>query len=124
MKDDQSLSHRKWGCKYHVVFIPKYRRKRTFGTLRTRGRLCRRPGYPRFHALPAPDEALSTYQRRAESRAFGFRFIRLPWTHPKSRKNVPAASGSEPLSVCAFPIGKGSERHREPKRRVELVVET
>ena len=26
MKDYQSLSHTKWDCKYHVVFIPKYRR--------------------------------------------------------------------------------------------------
>ena len=31
MKDYQSLSHTKWDCKYHVVFIPKYRRKRIFG---------------------------------------------------------------------------------------------
>ncbi len=29
-----SLSHTKWECKYHVVFIPKYRKKRIFGTLR------------------------------------------------------------------------------------------
>ena len=34
MKDYQSLSHTKWDCKYHVVFIPKYRRKRIFGKLR------------------------------------------------------------------------------------------
>ena len=27
MYDYQSLSHTKWECKYHVVFIPKYRRK-------------------------------------------------------------------------------------------------
>ena len=29
-----TLSHSKWECKYHVVFIPKYRRKRLFGELR------------------------------------------------------------------------------------------
>ena len=34
MKDYESLSHTKWDGKYHVVFIPKYRRKRIFGTLR------------------------------------------------------------------------------------------
>ncbi len=34
MKDYQSLSHTKWDCKYHVVFLPKYRRKRIFGTVR------------------------------------------------------------------------------------------
>ncbi len=27
MDDYESLSHSKWECKYHVVFIPKYRRK-------------------------------------------------------------------------------------------------
>jgi putative transposase len=34
MKDYQSLNHTKWDCKYHVVFIPKRRRKRVYGTLR------------------------------------------------------------------------------------------
>ncbi len=34
MKEYQSLSHTKWDCKYHVVFIPKYRRKKIFGTVR------------------------------------------------------------------------------------------
>jgi putative transposase len=30
----QSLSHSKWDCKYHVVFIPKKRRKVLFGRAR------------------------------------------------------------------------------------------
>ena len=34
MKDYASLSHTKWDCKYHVVFIPKYRRKKIFGAVR------------------------------------------------------------------------------------------
>ena len=34
MNDYQSLSHSKWECKYHVVFIPKYRRKVMYGQLR------------------------------------------------------------------------------------------
>ena len=29
-----SLSHSKWDCKYHVIFIPKGRRKLLFGNLR------------------------------------------------------------------------------------------
>ena len=33
MKEYQSLSHTRWDCKYHVVFIPK-RRKSIFGELR------------------------------------------------------------------------------------------
>ena len=34
MKDDQSLAHTKWNCKYHIVFAPKYRRKVFFGEKR------------------------------------------------------------------------------------------
>ena len=25
--DNKSLSHTRWNCQYHIVFIPKYRRK-------------------------------------------------------------------------------------------------
>ena len=42
MHDWQSLSHVRWDCKYHVVFIPKYRRKVLFGKLRGQiGRILR-----------------------------------------------------------------------------------
>jgi putative transposase len=34
MKDYRSLSHTRWDCKYHVVFIPKRRKKKVFGVLR------------------------------------------------------------------------------------------
>ena len=34
MKEYQSLSHTRWDCKYHVVFIPKRRKKKVFGALR------------------------------------------------------------------------------------------
>ena len=30
MTDYRSLSHTRWECKYHVVFIPKGRRKRLY----------------------------------------------------------------------------------------------
>ncbi len=43
MEDYRSLSHTKWQCKYHVVFIPKYRRRTLFGVVRRElGRLFRR----------------------------------------------------------------------------------
>ena len=45
----QSLSHSKWDCKYHVVFVPKRRRKVIFGQTR------RHLG-PIFHALARPKE--------------------------------------------------------------------
>src|SRR5690242_10474665 len=31
MEDHSSLCHSKWQCKYHVVFIPKYRKKKLYG---------------------------------------------------------------------------------------------
>ena len=34
MRDWQSQSHVKWYCKYHVVWVPKYRKKALFGQLR------------------------------------------------------------------------------------------
>lgn len=30
----ESLSHSKWDCKYHVVFVPKYRKKMLYGKIR------------------------------------------------------------------------------------------
>jgi len=38
-----SLNHSRWECKYHVVFIPKYRKKAIFGQLRSElGEILRR----------------------------------------------------------------------------------
>ncbi|UYM15638.1 IS200/IS605 family transposase [Endozoicomonas euniceicola] len=34
MRDYKSLAHTRWDCKYHIVFIPKKRRKVIYGNLR------------------------------------------------------------------------------------------
>ena len=34
MREWQSQSHVRWYCKYHVVFVPKYRKRSLYGTLR------------------------------------------------------------------------------------------
>jgi len=34
MEDIQSLRHTVWDCKYHVIWIPKYRKKVLYGQLR------------------------------------------------------------------------------------------
>ena len=36
MHEWSTLSHVRWECKYHVVIIPKYRRKIIYGKLRQR----------------------------------------------------------------------------------------
>ena len=49
MHDWTSLSHVRWDCKYHVVFVPKYRKKALFGKFRRQvgeilNDLCRQHG--------------------------------------------------------------------------------
>ena len=34
MRQVESLNHTRWECKYHILFIPKYRRKVLFGQIR------------------------------------------------------------------------------------------
>ena len=34
MSETRTLNHTEWECKYHVVFIPKYRRKVIYGQVR------------------------------------------------------------------------------------------
>jgi putative transposase len=49
MDEKENLCHTKWECKYHVVWIPKYRRKKLFSGLRgDLGEV--------FHALAAQKE--------------------------------------------------------------------
>ena len=32
--DNESLSHTKWCCRYHIVFAKKYRRKEIYGRIK------------------------------------------------------------------------------------------
>jgi len=59
MREWQSQSHVKWYCKYPVVFVPKYRRRAIYGTLRRQiggilRELCRQVGIELVegHAMP------------------------------------------------------------------------
>ena len=36
MHDWKSLSHVRWDCKYRIVFVPKYRKKKLYGKYRNR----------------------------------------------------------------------------------------
>ncbi len=51
MRQVNSLNHTRWECKYHIVFIPKYRRKVLFG------RICQEPGEV-FHRLARQKESM------------------------------------------------------------------
>ena len=59
MHEWESLSHVRWECKYHVVIIPKYRKKVLYGRLRREigpilRELCRQRGVELLegHAMP------------------------------------------------------------------------
>jgi len=60
MHDWQSLSHVRWECKYHVVIVPKYRKKKLFGKFRVRvgeiiKDLCRQRGVELIEGHLMPD---------------------------------------------------------------------
>jgi putative transposase len=56
MDDYESLSHSKWECKYHVVFIPKYRRKVIYGELRQQlGDVFRKLALQKESKIEVPD---------------------------------------------------------------------
>ena len=58
--DNQSLSHSRYNCTYHIVFIPKYRRKVMFGNLRKEigeaiSKVCKMEGVTIIKAATLPD---------------------------------------------------------------------
>ena len=60
MHDWQSLSHVRWECKYHVVFVPKFRKKQLYGKFRRRvglilRELCRQRGVELLEGHLMPD---------------------------------------------------------------------
>jgi len=60
MHEWQSLSHVRWECKYHVVTVPKYRKKRLYGQFRKEvGKiirdLCRQKGIELIEGHLMPD---------------------------------------------------------------------
>jgi len=60
MHDWQSLSHVRWDCKYHIVIVPKYRKKALYGKFRKRvgevlRDLCRQRGLEVLEGHLMPD---------------------------------------------------------------------
>ena len=58
--DKNTLSHTRWGCKYHIVFAPKYRRQVIYGKIREDiceilTSLCKRKGVEIIEAEWCPD---------------------------------------------------------------------
>ena len=80
MHDWESLSHVKWDCKYHVVFVPKYRQKKLYGKFRRKvgeifRHLCRQRGVELMEGHLKPDHVhmcLKIPPKYSVSHAIGF----------------------------------------------------
>lgn len=60
MHDWQNLSHVRWECKYHVIIVPKYRKRVLYGKIRRRvgeilRDLCRQRGIEMMEGHLMPD---------------------------------------------------------------------
>ena len=80
MRDWQSQAHVKHYCRYHIVFVPKYRRKAIYGTLRKEigqifRELCRQGGLELVEGYAMRDHIhmlLSVPPRYSIAMAIGF----------------------------------------------------
>ena len=80
MYEWESLAHVRWECKYHVVIIPKYRRKVLYGNLRRQvgvilRELCRQKGVELLEGQLMPDHVhmcLSIPPKYSVAHAIGF----------------------------------------------------
>ena len=76
----ESLSHVQWDCKYHVIFIPKYRKKVLYGRLRKQvgailRNLCRQRGVELIEGRLMPDHVhmcLAIPPKHSVSSVMGF----------------------------------------------------
>ncbi|MFC1813395.1 IS200/IS605 family transposase [Thermodesulfobacteriota bacterium] len=62
MRDYKSLAHVRWECKIHIVWVPKYRRKKLYGKVRRRfgeitRDLCRQKGVELIEGHAKSDHA-------------------------------------------------------------------
>ncbi len=58
--DKNTLAHTKWNCKYHIVFVPKYRRRVIYGKIKVDigkilRKLCEQKGVEIIEANLCPD---------------------------------------------------------------------
>ena len=109
LNDINSLSHTKWNCKYHIVFVPKYRRKVFYGEkrreigeiLRT---LCNWEKIKIIEAEECPEHVhmlVETPPKVAVSSFMGY----------LKGKTSPCVSGRG--LICSYNITKKLYKHRE-----------
>ena len=117
MDDYESLSHTTWTCKYHEVFIPKYRRKALYlelvvGYIKGKSAIHLARVYAErkrnFVALLGPG-ILREHGRPGRGRH--------PRLHPQPREGGSEARTVEPLALTTPPLG-GSKLNGPRQRPV------
>jgi len=109
MKDWQSQSHVKWECKYHVVILPKYRKKRNFKENRRKigkilRELCRQKGIEILEGNAASDHIhllLSVPPKYSIAMTMGYlkkvRFVSIVKLNASLEHYLGEASGHEAI---------------------------
>lgn len=119
MRDWQSQSHVKWYCKYHVVFVPKYRRRVIYGPLRRQiggilRQLCAQAEIELVEGHAMPDHihlCLSIPPKFSVANTVGF------FEREIGDPDSPGVSGSAPEFHRAAFLGERVLReHRRPGR--------
>ena len=129
MHEWQSLSHVRWECKYHVVIVPKYRRKALYGKLRQqvgvilRG-LCRQRGVELLEGHLRPDHVhmcLSVPPKYSIAHTVGFlkgkSAVRIHRELLKERRMTGLHFWA--TGYCVSTVGLDEERIREYIREQE-----
>ena len=119
MDEYESLSHTTWDCKYHVVFIPKCRRKTLYQELRRHlGEVFRKLALQKESKVEEghlmPDHVWGAQAQFRWATLLGSRIFREhgwarrggdPRVHPQSREGRSEARAIEPLALITPPSG-------------------
>ena len=110
-KDWQSQAHVKWDCKYHVVILPKYRKKALFGKLRRQigailRDLCRQKDIELVEGKAMPDHI--------------HMLLSVPPRFITSWKCCPFATFAEPWNIMCSNKWANPERPRSSFRKPTL----
>ena len=128
MQEWQSLSRVRWDCKYHVVIVPKYRKRLLYGKLRNQvgpilKELCRQKGVEVIEGHVMPDHVhmcLSIPPKYSVSFVIGF-------LKGKSAVKIHRQSGDKrvhglhfwSVGYCVSPVGLDEQTIREYIRQQE-----
>ena len=131
MQDWSSLSHVRWECKYHVVIIPKYRRKMLYGKLRSKigsilRDLCKQKGVELLEGHAMPDHihmCLSVPPRYSIAYVVGFlkgkSAIRIHRDLLQEGRRYPMHFWA--IGYCVSTVGRNEEQIRQYIRDQETL---